>query len=148
MLRATGPTSGSKIKVKMGATKDGKLVAAEVWMAYEAGAFPGSPVGAGAMSIIAPYNIPNLQIDAYDVVRQSAQDRGLSRARRDQRRLRRPKPSSTSWRRSAESIRSIFASRTRVKEGDAQVGRTSLQAHRLDRDLEGDQEQRALHSPS
>jgi CO/xanthine dehydrogenase Mo-binding subunit len=52
----------------MGATKDGKLVAAKVWMAYEAGAFPGSPVGAGAMCIVAPYNIPNILIDAYDVV--------------------------------------------------------------------------------
>ncbi|HYK64534.1 MAG TPA: molybdopterin cofactor-binding domain-containing protein, partial [Patescibacteria group bacterium] len=68
VLRASGPTSGSKIKVKMGATKDGKLVAAEIWMGYEAGAFPGSPVGAGAMCIIAPYTIENFQIDAYDVV--------------------------------------------------------------------------------
>jgi len=68
VLRGSGPTSGSKIKVKMGATKDGKIVAAEVWMAYEAGAFPGSPVGAGAMCILAPYTIENLQIDAYDVV--------------------------------------------------------------------------------
>ncbi|MGH7781865.1 MAG: xanthine dehydrogenase family protein molybdopterin-binding subunit [Candidatus Binataceae bacterium] len=68
VLRATGPTSGSKIKVKMGATRDGTLVAAKVWMAYEAGAYPGSPVGAGAMCIIAPYAIENLQIDGYDVV--------------------------------------------------------------------------------
>ena len=68
VLRATGPTSGSTIRCKMGATKDGKLVAAEIWMAYEAGAFPGSPVGAGAMTIIAPYDIPNFKIDAYDVV--------------------------------------------------------------------------------
>src|SRR5580700_1540064 len=68
VLRASGPTSGSKIKVKMGASKDGKLVAAEIWMAYEAGAFPGSPVGAGAMCIIAPYTIENFVIDAYDVV--------------------------------------------------------------------------------
>ena len=52
VLRATGPTSGSTIRAKIGATKDGKLVAAECWMAYEAGAFPGSPVGAGAMTII------------------------------------------------------------------------------------------------
>jgi CO/xanthine dehydrogenase Mo-binding subunit len=49
VLRATGPTSGSTIKVKMGATKDGRITAAEVWMAYEAGAFPGSPVTAGAL---------------------------------------------------------------------------------------------------
>jgi CO/xanthine dehydrogenase Mo-binding subunit len=68
VLRASGPTSGSTVRCKMGCTKDGKLVAAQVWMAYEAGAFPGSPVGAGAMTIIAPYNIPNMLIDAYDVV--------------------------------------------------------------------------------
>ena len=68
VLRASGPTSGSKIKVKMGASRDGKLVAAEIWMAYEAGAFPGSPVAAGALCIIAPYLVENFQIDAYDVV--------------------------------------------------------------------------------
>jgi xanthine dehydrogenase molybdenum-binding subunit len=68
VLRASGPTSGSTVRCKMGCTRDGKLVAAHVWMAYEAGAFPGSPVGAGAMTIVAPYNIPNLLIDAYDVV--------------------------------------------------------------------------------
>jgi CO/xanthine dehydrogenase Mo-binding subunit len=68
VLRATGPTSGSTIRCKLGCTKDGKLVAAQVWMAYEAGGYPGSPVGAGAMTIIAPYNIPNMVIDAYDVV--------------------------------------------------------------------------------
>ena len=68
VLRATGPTSGSTVRCKMGCTKDGKIVAAEIWMAYEAGGYPGSPVGAGAMTIIAPYNIPNMVIDAYDVV--------------------------------------------------------------------------------
>ncbi len=68
VLRASGPTSGGTLRCKMGATKDGKIVAAQVWMAYEAGAFPGSPVGAGAMCIVAPYNIPNILIDAYDVV--------------------------------------------------------------------------------
>ncbi|HEY6419526.1 MAG TPA: molybdopterin cofactor-binding domain-containing protein, partial [Candidatus Binataceae bacterium] len=68
VLRASGPTSGSKIKVKMGATKDGRIVAAQIWLAYEAGAFPGSPVGAGAMTILGPYNIDNLLIDGYDVV--------------------------------------------------------------------------------
>jgi xanthine dehydrogenase molybdenum-binding subunit len=68
VLRATGPTSGSTIKVKIGATKDGKLTAAEVWLAYEAGAYPGSPVGAGAMTAISCYEVPNFLIDGYDVV--------------------------------------------------------------------------------
>jgi xanthine dehydrogenase molybdenum-binding subunit len=68
VLRATGPTSGSKMRCKMGATKDGKIVACEAWLAFEAGAFPGSPVGAAAMTMISSYNIPNFSIDAYDVV--------------------------------------------------------------------------------
>jgi xanthine dehydrogenase molybdenum-binding subunit len=68
VLRATGPSSGSVIDIKMGATKDGRITAAEIKLAYEAGAFPGSPVGAGALCIIAPYNIENFQIDGYDVL--------------------------------------------------------------------------------
>jgi CO/xanthine dehydrogenase Mo-binding subunit len=68
VLKGTGPTPASYIRVKMGATREGKLVAAEAYMAYEAGAYPGSPVGAGAGCIFAPYNIENTQIDGYDVV--------------------------------------------------------------------------------
>ncbi|HJY79665.1 MAG TPA: xanthine dehydrogenase family protein molybdopterin-binding subunit [Candidatus Binatia bacterium] len=68
VLRATGPTSGSHMRIKMGATKAGKITAAQVWMAYEAGAFPGSPVGAGCMTTLAPYDLENLQIDGFDVV--------------------------------------------------------------------------------
>jgi len=68
VLKATGPTPGSHIKVKMGADKNGKITAAEIWMAYEAGGFPGSPVGAGCMTVIAPYDIENLRIDGYDVL--------------------------------------------------------------------------------
>ena len=37
-------------------------------MAYEAGAYPGSPVGGGAMAATGPYNIENLLIDGYDIV--------------------------------------------------------------------------------
>jgi len=57
VLRATGPTSGSYMRCKIGATQDGKITAAEVWMAYEAGAFPGSPVGAGCMTILTAYDL-------------------------------------------------------------------------------------------
>src|SRR3984893_9083632 len=68
VLRASGPTSGTKIKVRIGAPREGKLTAAEIWMAYEAGAFPGSPFAAGAMTTLGPYDIENLKIDAFDVV--------------------------------------------------------------------------------
>ncbi|MCY3773667.1 MAG: xanthine dehydrogenase family protein molybdopterin-binding subunit [Gemmatimonadetes bacterium] len=67
VFEGTGPTPGSYLKVKMGATSDGRLTAATAYMAYEAGAYPGSPVGAGAGCIFTPYDIPNVQIDGYDV---------------------------------------------------------------------------------
>ena len=68
VFEATGPTSGTKIKVKLGATKEGKLVAAESTLIYEAGAFPGSPVSPGAQCMMAQYDVPNAHLIAYDVV--------------------------------------------------------------------------------
>ena len=65
---ATGPTSGSYVKLKMGVKRDGRIVAAEAMLAYEGGAFPGSIVGAGGLCLLAPYNIENFVIDMYDVV--------------------------------------------------------------------------------
>ncbi|MGF1583260.1 MAG: xanthine dehydrogenase family protein molybdopterin-binding subunit [Gemmataceae bacterium] len=64
----TGPTPGSYIRVKMGADKQGNLVAAEAYLAYEAGAYAGSPIGPGCMCVFACYDIPNVHIDGYDVV--------------------------------------------------------------------------------
>ena len=52
----------------MGVDKAGRLTAAQAYLAYEAGAYPGSPVGAGAMCVFACYDIPNVHIDGYDVV--------------------------------------------------------------------------------
>jgi xanthine dehydrogenase molybdenum-binding subunit len=68
VFEGTGPTPASYVRVKMGATKDGKITAAEAYLAFEAGAYPGSPVGPGAMCIFSPYNIENVVIDGYDVV--------------------------------------------------------------------------------
>jgi CO/xanthine dehydrogenase Mo-binding subunit len=70
-FRATGPTSGSVMTVKLGATRDGKIVAAEVVLKYQAGAFAGSPVGAGSMTALACYDVPNFAITGYDVVTNS-----------------------------------------------------------------------------
>jgi xanthine dehydrogenase molybdenum-binding subunit len=67
-FESTGPSPGSYIKVKMGATKEGRLVAGEAMLAFEAGAYPGSAVASGAECIFAPYDIPNAIVDAYDVV--------------------------------------------------------------------------------
>lgn len=68
VLAATGPTSGSYIKVKMGANREGKITAVQAMLAYEAGAYPGSPVGGGMGVMFAPYRIENALVDGYDVV--------------------------------------------------------------------------------
>lgn len=68
VFEGTGPTPGSYIKVKLGVDGAGKITAGEAYMAYEAGAYPGSPIGAGAMCIFACYDVPNGRIDGYDVV--------------------------------------------------------------------------------
>ena len=68
VLEATGPTYGGYMRVKMGATKDGRLTAAQAWLAFEAGAFPGSPVGGAVRNMFTPYRIPNVEADGLDVV--------------------------------------------------------------------------------
>src|SRR5262245_32397535 len=68
VFRATGPTSGTKIRMKLGAKRDGTIVAADASLYYEAGAYRGSPAGAGMMCAYAPYHIPNFAIEAFDIV--------------------------------------------------------------------------------
>ena len=68
VFRATGPTSATWCRAKVGAKKDGTFTAASAWLAYEAGAFPGSPIGPGCMSVLAPYELPNLLIEGNDVL--------------------------------------------------------------------------------
>lgn len=68
VFEATGPAPGGKVKIKMGVNDEGKILAATADLRYEAGAFPGSAVGAGGICVFAMYNIPNTRIDGYDVV--------------------------------------------------------------------------------
>jgi len=68
VFRATGPTPGSWVRVKMGTTRDGRLVVADAEIAFEAGAYPGSPISAATQCVFACYYIPNGRIDGYDVV--------------------------------------------------------------------------------
>ena len=68
VFEGTGPTSATYMRCKIGATNDGRITAAQLYLAYEAGAFPGSPIGGGALTGLGPYNMPNLVVDGYDVV--------------------------------------------------------------------------------
>lgn len=68
VMRASGPTSASMSTVKIGATKDGQLVAADGTFYLQAGALPGSPIRGAAGCSFAPYNIPNVHSRGIDVV--------------------------------------------------------------------------------
>ena len=68
VFQSTGPTSGSKIWVKVGATRGGRITAADALLKYQAGAFQGSPVQPGAMCAFAPYDLDNVRVVGFDVV--------------------------------------------------------------------------------
>src|SRR5438876_443999 len=68
VFRATGPTSGAVVEVKLGAKKDGQSTAAQTVLKYQAGAFPGSPVQQGCICSLAVYDLPNAETIGYDVL--------------------------------------------------------------------------------
>ena len=68
VFKATGPTSGGSMTVKIGVKKDGTIVAADGLFKFQAGAFPGSPVMNATMCAFAPYVIPNARAVGFDVV--------------------------------------------------------------------------------
>ena len=68
VFRATGPTSGAVIEVKLGAKSDGHITAAQSVLKFQAGAFPGSPVQQGCICSFAVYDLPNALTTGYDVL--------------------------------------------------------------------------------
>jgi CO/xanthine dehydrogenase Mo-binding subunit len=68
VFKSSGPTSGGTVWVKLGAKKDGTIVAAEAVLKYQAGAYAGSPIGPGCMTAFAVYDFKNVKITGYDVV--------------------------------------------------------------------------------
>ena len=68
VFRATGPTSGASMTVKIGVKRDGTIVAADGLFKLQAGAFPGSPFMSTCMCAFAPYDIANARAVGYDVV--------------------------------------------------------------------------------
>jgi CO/xanthine dehydrogenase Mo-binding subunit len=68
VFRATGPTPGTRIRVKLGAKGDGRLVAGQAWLAYESGGFPGPWALLGCMCVLACWDIPNFLVEGFEVV--------------------------------------------------------------------------------
>lgn len=67
VFEATGPTPASLMRVKLGATKEGKLTAGQAYLAYESGAFPGGVIGPGTMCVFSCVELENAVVDGYDV---------------------------------------------------------------------------------
>jgi xanthine dehydrogenase molybdenum-binding subunit len=68
VLIGTGPASGAHTNICLGVTNAGEITAAKIHLAFEAGGYPGSAVGAGCLCAIGPYGIKNFRIDGYDVI--------------------------------------------------------------------------------
>jgi CO/xanthine dehydrogenase Mo-binding subunit len=67
VFEGSGPTPGSFVRVKIGATQDGRFTAGEAWLAYDAGAYPGGMIGPGCMCVFSCYDFSNAKVDGYDV---------------------------------------------------------------------------------
>ena len=67
VFRATGPTSGTNVKVKIGATKDGRITAAQAELNYQSGAFPGSSLPLATITVFTRYDIENVLVVGNDV---------------------------------------------------------------------------------
>ena len=68
VFEGSGPAPGGKVRVKLGVNDAGKIIAGTTDIYFEAGAYPGSAVGAAEQCVFACYDIPNTRIDSYDVV--------------------------------------------------------------------------------
>lgn len=69
-LTAANPRHAAIITIKSGLKRDGELVARQVRVVFDAGAYAGAnthPVVAGARRALGPYRIPHTRIDAYAV---------------------------------------------------------------------------------
>ena len=68
VFEGSGPAPGTWMRVKIGASREGKITAAQVQLAFEAGAYPGSPVMQGLSCGLACYDIDNARVEGHDVV--------------------------------------------------------------------------------
>jgi len=68
VFRATGPGSATRNWCKIGAKKDGTITAMQARLCFEAGAFQGSPMAPGCMTVFTPYDVENMYVEGFDVV--------------------------------------------------------------------------------
>ncbi len=67
-LLAGNPAPQSVITLKLGAKKNGTLVAMQAKAVFDSGAFPGASAGLGAYILVSTYRCPNIDIRAYETL--------------------------------------------------------------------------------
>lgn len=67
-LLAGNPAPQSVITLKLGAKKDGTLVALQAKAIFDTGAYPGASAGLGGVILTSTYRCPNVDIHAYEVL--------------------------------------------------------------------------------
>jgi CO/xanthine dehydrogenase Mo-binding subunit len=67
-LLAGNPAPQSVITLKLGAKKDGTLVAMQAKAIFDTGAYPGASAGLGGVILTSTYRCPNVDIHAYEVL--------------------------------------------------------------------------------
>lgn len=68
VFRATGPGAAARVRVRVGARRDGRITAMDAAIEFEAGAFKGAPTQPGAMTAFAAYDVENQRAVAWDIV--------------------------------------------------------------------------------
>ena len=68
VFRASGPAPGTIIDIKLGANKDGRIVAVDMEFKFHAGAYPGIIAHSGASSALAHYTIENSRVVGWEVL--------------------------------------------------------------------------------
>lgn len=68
VFEGTGPAYGSVARVKLGATRSGELLAGQIQIIYDSGCYGGMLMGHACHSAQGPYRIPNLKIEAFEVL--------------------------------------------------------------------------------
>jgi CO/xanthine dehydrogenase Mo-binding subunit len=68
VFRCTGPVAATRSRIKIGATKDGRITAAEAELIYQTGPFTGSAFFTAPQSVFTRYDLKNVRAVAYEVV--------------------------------------------------------------------------------
>ncbi len=68
VFRCTGPVAGTRSRIKMGCTRDGRITAAEAELIFQTGAFTGSMFFNAPQAMFTRYALENIRTTSYEVV--------------------------------------------------------------------------------